>query len=416
MISTVNIPGTYAFSQSPVTVQLKSSLLGSPNLSILLKVQVFLKGAWFTNAPLVCVPDSKGIGTFRIERLLHAYTEFFFPSNAGVQVKPLLKYRLQWAESYGAPPAASPYANSTEKYIVRGGLRTEEFNNLNLRKAFLELAPAKVLSTVPNFKTTKAESPEYLYILGKPSQSFLRLNAKVILKDGNEVEYLNIVQKSITEPCVVRFEAGYNALEFEEDASDVAYYLLFITDTSGKRSMDSRVYSLDINGRKSKCLIYENSLGGFDTLTLTGDFKEQTNHTKQTVSRYIDFDWVTARAGQYQKGQANTFLNAYKFGIQANTGYKTFEEIKALSDLLHSQNVWEWNGVKMQPVSIESNSLEIRQRDKGFYEATIAYTHANEYGAVLPDLESTPELIEDPVLDIGDWDNEDFDTEDFDTN
>lgn len=416
MISTVNIPFEYSFSQSPVTVQLRTDLLGSPNLSILLKVQVWQKGAWFTNAPLVCVPDSKGIATFRIERLLHAFTSVFFSSENRVASKEILKYRFQYAESYGNLPANTPYITSADKYVVRGGLRTEEFNNLSLRKAFLELSPPKFLSTAPRFKHTKPDSKEFIYILGKPSAGYLRLNAKVVLNNGSEVEYLNLVQKTITERCVVKFDVGYNALELEEDIADVNYYIVFITDSSGKRSMDVNTYKFDLNGRQYKTLLYENSLGAIDTVTLSGNFKEQTNHTAQKVNKYIDFDWVNSRAGAYQKGQVESFLNAYKFGVEANTGLRTFEEIRALSDLLHSQSVWEWNGVKMQPVSIESNALEIRERDKHYYEATIVYTHANEYGAVLPDLDSDLALIENPVLDVGDWDNEDFDTEDFDTN
>lgn len=418
MLSIVTIPNQYAFSQSPVVIQLASDLIGSPNLSVLLKVEVYINDAWFENAPLVCVPNNNGIATFRLERLLHAYTSYFFPSVTGVVTKPLLKYRLNWAESYGTPPATNAYTQSEELYLVRGGLRTEDWNNLNMQKAFLGISPAKFLSTCPPFKIVKPESLEYLYIFATPDAVTMTLNARVVLNNGTENEYLDIASQDIEEACIVRFEAGYSRLTaLTDNPDDVLYYVLFITDNSGKRSMDTRTYQFDRSGRPFRQIFYENSVGGFDTLTLTGNFKEGTNHTRQTVSKHIDFDWLSSKNGEFQKGQYQSFMNAYKMTISASTGYKTFEEIRALSDLLHSQNTWEFYQNKLLPISINTSEIEVRERDKQSYEASFSYIHANEYGAVLPDLGTILNLTPAPPLPvgIGDFDGSDFNNSDFDT-
>jgi hypothetical protein len=418
MINVVQLPAILSFSRQPVTVVLATTMAANtPNGIVLLRIEVWTNGAWKALKPLMCPPDANGMATFRIAELLHAYTSPFFPTAAGAVSRDLPKYRLSWAESYGIPPATTNYTTDIERFVVRGGLRTEDWNNASLLASFLSIRPGKFLSTAPNFKTVSADSLEYLYLILQPESVFLRLNAIVLTKAGAQVDYPNIAQITAgTAPRLARFEAGYDRLPALTTPADEVYsYTLYVTDQSGLRSRDVRTYRISDEKREARQLLYENSLGGIDTVWMSGNFKDLSATEQADARMILDYDYTISANGLINGGEFTTVRSFSSLSAQVGTGYKTKAELVALRDALSSQHRWEFYNAHTRAITFVTRQIELRERDKHAYSAVLEYKYCYAYTAMPPDDGSIENLTPAPPLPVtvGDYDARDYSQEDY---
>jgi hypothetical protein len=358
----------FFFSDNPIILELTAEDPETkPNLSFICEVWVertYLSGVYTKIITLEQPADSAAHTVFNVQTALDAYVEPHLPTvyqSTVTRADNIFKrYYLKYTEKFGEPPAEATYTQVNVNFVVLGGLSEEEYaantffaSFQDTQKPFFTWTPIEKKDLQAVFK----EQPEYLYFMVNSfAVSSFKAKVKIYYTDGTDGTSTFHTQSDVHRYELFLIPAGHNQLDLASYNTDktVKAWEVFVTDSSDNLISETRKYRLNTDYFPYKrFLLYLNSLGGFDTLCISGK-----------ASMAMDTDEVIAeRILPYNHGVSDPdFEVLEKVGsrqLKVSTGYKSKEYMDRLQDFLISPAVYLLLNDRHIPVKVRTRNSEI---------------------------------------------------------
>lgn len=275
--------------------------------------------------------------------------------NMGVSLSQTIAFFLK-EEVTGGVPAVNTSSQLSKMYAIKAGLANEDFYAYgeNFFKSW-QIGARQFLTWQPNYKRVCCDQEEYLYFLMNftPKPQEIKLRYQYYLADGTTSEALTAM--ALLNPLlysVISCPVGPDALSIPDDA---VRYDVWLTNEGNKRVSEIRSYIMDhINEVYDRSILFVNSLGGWDTLRLTGQ-AQRTLTVAQTVAELerpadagVDFSElkIINIEGEYQ--------------LSISTGYFKRDAIaylKYLDELLLSEEIYLITDKGHRPLQLTTSQM-----------------------------------------------------------
>lgn len=276
-------------------------------------------------------------------------------------------------EITGGLPAVNTSAQLSKMYAIKAGLANEDFYAYgdSFWKSW-QIGARQFLTWQPNYKRICCDQEEYLSFLLNftPKPQELKIRVQYYHSDGSSSEC--ITASSVSNPLlysVICCPVGISALAIPGDATR---YDVWLSNEADKRVSEIRSYIIDYSHEEyDRSILFVNSLGGWDTLRLTG--QAQTSlRVSQTVAEIerpadapIDFSElkIISIEGEYQ--------------IQVSTGYfkcDAIAHLKYLDELLLSEEIYLITEKGHRPLQLNTNSLTDQADNQDLIARTFGFT------------------------------------------
>ncbi|SFD46526.1 DUF5977 domain-containing protein [Spirosoma endophyticum] len=186
---------------------------------------------------------------------------------------------------------------STVQYAIKAGVAERDF--LAYKDTFFTDFIGKngrFLTWAEDGKRVQPGQPEFLYWLCNcsPVPAQLNLICEVItsLPDQDRDFFTVSSLTNLTPMTVFSAAVGPDALGLNNRTVPVAAYQVWLEDESGNRLTEVRTYRMDPEFRRNvRFILFANSLGGYDTISLTGQGEEEVKATRTVSDRYSDYSF-----------------------------------------------------------------------------------------------------------------------------
>lgn len=305
-------------------------------IRLVANVELEFEGGNFLTIPLDQVPDpTDGDCVFNLSHLFHAYVQPDRPEDVITDTPIVLSkmvrnagYSLQEyidGQAQGTPipgPALNIYRSAFD-YVT--GQELQAF----------AISAGKFLTHAPNPKEVRTNQPEFLTLIAPTGTTSVQLNWEVTFDDDTT--------QSGTTPAIscnafnpILFPTGFNQLRLDLISGTIVSWRVWIEDQSNTTISIIRVYTLN-NAPCSQLIryyLFENSLGGWDTLCTYGEGQTEMSVSKRE-SQFVP-DPMGDPTDPVFRAYGRKFRNQY----QQATGWMTLGEIEWARDILLSEVVF----------------------------------------------------------------------------
>lgn len=243
---------------------------------------------------------------------------------------------------------------------------------------------ANFLTWQPQVKKVTYSTPEYLTFYAV-SDCVVRL--KAYFNEGEETtsEEIELYNASAGSAYTLQMEYAVIAAKF--DSRFPSFYDVWVEDTVGARlTYVQRYVASDILSEREHWILFENSLGGIDTIRAYGQCDFTADHTHNIAV----IDEVST---EYSVDTERIF--------EKSTGYLTPQERTWLLDFLPSAQKYIFAGNALRPIVVTEDNTAYSEED-----LPSEYTFSYKYADATPLLnitraEELPEVLDIKVPDLG---------------
>lgn len=255
--------------------------------------------------------------------------------------------------------------NSGEFYCVKGGVSGSVSADTFLRANFLTWQP-QILKTFVN-------AP--IFIRYASLGNYL-LKVKAYFHDGsNETKTIyNCIENKI-----YTFNVSFQVIAGKFGRTP-SYFDIWVSDSTGEKVSFIQRYALSNYGANDDLFLFENTLGGIDTICFSGVKKEETEvetlSSMQGDDLSIDYDIDFSRA--YTK----------------NIGYFPIKILRGwVSEFFRSTQRYHVTEKGIEPIVVSNSNIASEKYVPSSYSFTFAYSKKENY-LNFPRLESPPEVVD----------------------
>jgi hypothetical protein len=219
--------------------------------------------------------------------------------------------------------------------------------------------------------------PEYLYFLTnfKSLPNQLKLRFEVLYADGTRQKLTAMVANNIQLWNVYCFPVGPEVLGIHLLTKKVLQYAVWLNEEDDFRISERRTYILDYQVyRNSRFILFNNSLGGYDTLHCTGEATESIDGQIEIGNRALPANYSPS-FGQniVTKANGNRQLSVY-------TGWLDGDEwLEWLQELILSEDIILVTDRNFRPLILKSTSLIYhKDDDENLTGKQFSFDYANQ--------------------------------------
>lgn len=243
---------------------------------------------------------------------------------------------------------------------------------------------ANFLTWQPQVKKVTYSTPEYLTFYAV-SDCVVRL--KAYFNEGEETtsEEIELYNASAGSAYTLPMEYAVIAAKF--DSRFPSFYDVWVEDTVGARlTYVQRYVASDILSEREHWILFENSLGGIDTIRAYGQCDFTADHTHNIAV----IDEVST---EYSVDTERIF--------EKSTGYLTPQERTWLLDFLPSAQKYIFAGNALRPIVVTEDNTAYSEEDLPS-EYTFSYKYADATSLLnITRAEELPEVLDIKVPDLG---------------
>ncbi|WP_254561797.1 DUF5977 domain-containing protein [Dyadobacter diqingensis] len=275
-------------------------------------------------------------------------------------------------EIRGGMPAVNISNQLGKMYAIKAGLANEDFYAYgdSFFKSWQSNAK-QFLTWQPNFKSIAPTQEEYLsFVLNfTPKPQTLKLRVQAYGADGAISE--TVTAMSLQNPVlysVICCPVGASILKLP---STIAKYDVWLSNENNQRVSEVRTYLIDRTDQEfERSVLFVNSLGGWDTLRLTGQAQrnlkvsQNTAQTERPANAGVDFSElkIISIEGEYD--------------LQVSTGFFKRDAIAYLNyldELLLSEEVFLVSSKGHRPLQLTTQSLTDQEDNQGLVARTFGF-------------------------------------------
>ena len=243
---------------------------------------------------------------------------------------------------------------------------------------------ANFLTWQPQVKKVTYSTPEYLTFYAV-SDCVVRL--KAYFNEGEETTSEEIELYNASAGSAYTLPMEYAVIAEKFDSRFPSFYDVWVEDTVGARlTYVQRYVASDILSEREHWILFENSLGGIDTIRAYGQCDFTADHTHNIAV----IDEVST---EYSVDTERIF--------EKSTGYLTLQERIWLLDFLPSAQKYIFAGNALRPIVVTEDNTAYSEED-----LPSEYTFSYKYADATPLLnitraEELPEVLDIKVPDLG---------------
>lgn len=242
----------------------------------------------------------------------------------------------------------------------------------------------RFLTHAPLTKWVTPNQPDFLYFFLIPDYARITLQADYYWADGRITIGTNLIFFNPKAYEVIRAPSGPSNTYISLVRPQVKYYDLYFTGRIGLFSEDEiisekrRFYIDNTWNPLRRYYYFENSLGGFDTVSTCGVAKQRSQVSGKTYHKRTDpFD-----VGQHE------FIDDYvvhQDSFEQTVGFSTKEEHLWLRDLLRSKHAYRFGGftpsprevpTELIPINIDRENHKLFEDHSFLHEPKFKYTES----------------------------------------
>jgi hypothetical protein len=268
---------------------------------------------------------------------------------------------------------------TTTLWAIRAQLAMRHYSNYKDSFFTDVIGPSgKFLTWQPDGKMVGPDQPERLYFLTNftpsPTRLFLRVN--VLYADNSRETFTAMQADNVSHMSVYCFPVGFSELGLDQKEKMVLSYQVWISNENMNQVSESRSFRVDHSYYESvRYLLFQNSLGGYDTLRCVGSPTESVSVQRQVVERFVDYDYLPTVSEvliNNVTGQRQITLNV---GNWLNTDYREYFE-----ELLLSEDFYIQDGEEFIPLSPVFTQLLTQSVAEWPIERSLTFNFSNLIG------------------------------------
>jgi len=368
-----------------------------PNFSFILELYVeqpYNSGNYgkatsqLANAVFNPVPNADSQADVYINDVLYSFLTFDFPQLPADNILAKLCTNIQvrcWlriTEAYGNPVTVQPWSQSLYRFGfgVKGTIKDSEYNQAYDPSPAAGPTVNKFMTRCPD-KEVLPNQPEWL-TYRRDDVAINNILIKVTFADGTlySAGTAPQINKSTLDAVsgendVIMIEAGYAQLGLDAlpSSSPVAKWEIQFLDAANDTLYKPKVYYLkDQPFLYVRYFIFQNSLGGVDTLRCTGTLTKLHKVEREKSYRAREFTF------QNPQRLVISTVTDEEMMYELNTGHIKKAYADYLQEFLRSEYVYEYKNGAYYPVQIEPGSWELFEEGKGMYSITFKFITAYE--------------------------------------
>ncbi|WP_211325344.1 DUF5977 domain-containing protein [Larkinella arboricola] len=275
-------------------------------------------------------------------------------------------------ENYGEPIYEKTFPVD---YVIKAGIDEADFAEYKDYFFTNYIQGTRFLTWAEDHKRVHPEQPEFLYWLTNvsplPSQINLRCRVEYA-EESDESPFTVASLDNVASMTVYCAAVGYQALGLESKEGQVIGWRVWLEDANGARLTEDRSYWLDQQYRRNvRFIVFANSLGGFDTLYLTGQGEESLNVVRSISERYPDYNYLPS--------YAETVINATagERQLTVSTGWLSKAQREYLQELLLSKEIYYVSERAFLPLVPSFDSVRPVVDDEDLIGRTLTFRFTN---------------------------------------
>lgn len=282
-----------------------------------------------------------------------------------------LKYRIQYAEYGGIPPKAQALAGGNEEYIMLHGSQSF-FEQYRDWWTFFKNSE-QFLTTRAQKKVVALEQPEWLYWIARQTAAHY-ISVQVTYRDTTTQVFDQPFVISLQEGEVAYFSVGFTQLGFECDEDNpIISYKVTMYANALPVSLEYEYELTTDTVPYERYFVFGNSIGGMDTVRITGKQTVSSTITTQEGERVVTGTVLEDRLGS----QLNFGRNSQRSFTQ-RSGYKSKAEIDELEKLLRIGSAWLIIDNEFFPILIDGQSIELYDDGEDLHAISWSFRYAWE--------------------------------------
>lgn len=316
------------------------------------------------------VPDSVKRSLFDIHEILDQFVELNPPiyNQVGVTRCDLLtkQYFVRYYERYGDTVTEQEVITGVTKAVMMAGTNFPFFNaNTDFFTDYL--VPSKAFLTwLPAEQDITVAQHQYLYfpIVSAATTSF-KSKADIFYTDDTsdlDVEIGAAPGSEQYEIYIIPVGFSQVVQAVSDGGKTVDHYIIYITDQADAVVSELRTYYLDRKEYLSTAhVLYKNSIGGYDTLRVTGDLAFGLDVTKSV------FETILPSTYDLMDPQFHEFNVSGREFIQMSTGHMKKADLIHLQELILSESIFQIDSVAYLPLTLDTKSITFTQTSADLY-------------------------------------------------
>ncbi|RAJ92207.1 hypothetical protein LX87_05175 [Larkinella arboricola] len=268
------------------------------------------------------------------------------------------------------------YSETTPvQYVVKAGISEVDYSEYK-DQFFSEFVgkDRRFLTWASNPKTIHPDHPEFLYFLTNfsPAPQTLRLYYQVMYRDYTTEEALASKLDNIFPFTTYCVPVGPKALGLDRKEKEFLSYSVWLTNENDGRISEVRYYRMDQDyHRNLRHVVFANSLGGFDTLCLTGQAEESVSFSRTISERYNGWEFLPS----YSERVIHSATGVRQLVV--NTGWLSPEALRYLEDLQLSKELYFVTDRALLPLLPLDDKLTGRIDDEEMIGRQLVFQYSN---------------------------------------
>jgi hypothetical protein len=277
---------------------------------------------------------------FLVNELLHSYLSVAAPLISENKIMPVenhvMPFKVKRISKNNGVVVET--IESGFEYVIRGGIKEEHLREWEGQLFSNYVGPNRKFLTWNPTKVVLPEQPNYLYFLTnmKPTPTVLTLRLYRYYADGTEdTKSLSVMAiADVQYMTTYSVPIGAKQLGITDLSKKVVKYVVWLNNQDGEIVSEQRTYIIDWQYyREKKYILFRNSLGGYDSLGLTGDFAANINLIRDESERYKPYQSLAS----FSEVEVSKVTGQKE--IKVNTGWLTKQERDWLEELALSEDI-----------------------------------------------------------------------------
>ncbi|GAB3892447.1 hypothetical protein GCM10028803_05280 [Larkinella knui] len=261
------------------------------------------------------------------------------------------------------------------QYIVKAGISEVDYAQFK-EQFFTEfIGPQRrFLTWAANPKIIQADQPEFLYFLTNftPSPTRIRTVFQAYYSDLTSDEGVSDELENVFPYTVYCVPVGPKALGLDLKPKPLTSYRVWLVNENDERISEKREFRMDQQYRRNiRFLVFGNSLGGFDTLCLTGQGQEGLKLNRSISDRYAGWEFLPS----YSERVINAVTGIRELSVA--TGWLSAEGLRYLEELQLSKEVYLVADRAMIPLVPGDEKLVPKIDDEELIGRTLVFEFGN---------------------------------------
>ncbi|TDB64413.1 DUF5977 domain-containing protein [Arundinibacter roseus] len=236
--------------------------------------------------------------------------------------------------------------DETSEWAIKAGISERDYDTYGGLFFTRHIAEGRrFLTWQPNNKLVRTDQPEWLYFLTNfsPAPEQLHVRVDCLYEDSTRETYTALTMEDISYMTVYGIPVSMQALGLLDREKTVVRYDVWLSNENTERISEIRSYQVWTEYFETvRYLLFQNGLGGYDTLPFVGLSVESMKVSRQILSRFVGHDYLPTVSEEIINEVTGDRQITLSTGNRLRAEHRTYFEDMLLSQEFRIADNGEW--------------------------------------------------------------------------